>query len=145
MHETLSEQATELAKLAATIRSGLEEAESTIPAINDQLSQLSMLGIASHQVEGPSIYARPAGLTNDNSDDVCVFQAVLLMPGGIGAAAWNAEEYNEHLLCSFGEQVDLRDRFLPYTKLLPVVRAMLVKHAAHMVSSLLRDVRLIDS
>jgi hypothetical protein len=145
MHEILSERAAELARLAATIRSGLVEAEATIPAINDQLSHLAMLGIISHQVEGPSIYARPAGLTNDNSDDVCVFQAVLLMPGGIGAAVWNAEEYSEHLLCSFGEQTDLRGRFLPYGKLLPVVRAMLVKHVDHMVGSLLRDVRLIDS
>lgn len=145
MHEILSERAAELARLAATIRSGLEEAEATIPVINDQLSQLAMLGITSHQVEGPSVYARPAGLTNDNSDDVCVFQAVLLMPGGIGAAAWNAEEYNEHLFYSVGEQTDLRGRFLPYGKLLPVVRAMLVKHVNHMVGSLLRDVRLIDS
>jgi hypothetical protein len=35
MHEMLSERAAELARLAATIRSGLEEAESTTPAIND--------------------------------------------------------------------------------------------------------------
>jgi hypothetical protein len=145
MHEMLSGRAAELARLAATIRSGLEEAEATIPAINDQLSQLAMLGIASHQVEGPSVYARPAGLSNDHDDEVCVFQAVLLMPGGVGAAVWKAEEYNEHLLCSFGEQTDLRGRFLPYGKLLPVVRAMLVKHVDHMVGSLLRDVRLIDS
>ena len=145
MKEVFFERAAALARLAATIRSGLEQAEATIPAINDQLSQLAMLGIISHQVEGPSIYARPAGLTNDNSDEVCVFQAVLLMHGGIGAAAWNAEEYNEHLLCAFGEQTDLRGRFLPYGKLLPVVRAMLVKHVDHMVGSLLRDVRLNDS
>jgi hypothetical protein len=145
MHEILSERAAELTRLAATIRSGLEEAESTIPAINDQLNQLAMLGITSHQVEGPSIYARPAGLSNDRDDEVCVFQAVLLMPGGIGAAVWKSEEFNEHALCGFGEQTDLRDKFLPYAKLLPVVRAMLVKHADHMVSNLLRDVRRIDS
>jgi hypothetical protein len=145
MHETLSERAAELARLAATIRSGLEEAEATIPAINEQLNQLALLGIASHQVEGPSIYARPSGLSNDHDDDVCVFQALLLMPGGVGAAVWKAEEYNEHLLCSFGEQSDLRDRFLPYVKLLPVVRAMLVKHVDHMLGRLLRDVRVIDS
>jgi len=145
MKEVFCERAAALARLAATIRSRLEQAEATIPAINDQLSQSAMLGIISHQVEGPSIYARPAGLPNDNSDEVCVFQAVLLMPGGIGAAAWNAEEYNEHLLCAFGEQTDPRGRFLPYGKLLPAVRAMLVKHVDHMVGRLLRDVRLIDS
>lgn len=77
-------------------------------------------------------------------DDACVFRAVLLMPGGIGAAL-NAKECNEHLPCSFGEQVDLRGQFLAYGKLLAVVRAMLVKNVNHMVSSLFRNVRLIDS
>jgi hypothetical protein len=144
MHEILTERVAELAQLAAMIRSGLDEAEATIPRLNDHLSELATLGIASHQVEGPSIYARPAGLSNATNDEVCVFQAVLLMPGGIGAAVWNAEDYNEHLLDSVGEQSDLRDRFLPYEKLPPVVRATLVRHANHLVGSLLRDVRLMD-
>ena len=66
------------------------------------------------------------------------------MPDGIWSALWNAEEYNECLLDTVGRQSDLRDRFLPYEKLTPVVRAMLVRHANHMVGSLLRDVRLMD-
>lgn len=144
MHEVLSERSAELARLAATIRSGLEQAEAMIPSLNDQLAELALLGITNHQVEGPSVYARPAGLSNATDDAVIVFQAALLMPGGIGAAAWSADEYNEYLHCSYGEQVDLRDRFLPYAKLPPVVRAMLVKHAGQMVGNLLRDVRILN-
>jgi hypothetical protein len=144
MHEFLSERAAELVRLAATIRSGLEQAEAVIPPLNDQLNELAMLGITSHQVEGPSIYARPAGLSNDTDDAVVVFQAVLLMPGGIGAAVWNGDEFNEHQHRSYGEQTDLRERFLPYEELPPIVRAMLAKHASQMVGNLLRDVQVLN-
>ena len=144
MHEFLSERAAELTRLTATIRSGLEQAEAVIPPLNDQLSELAMLGITSHQVEGPSIYARPAGLSNDTDDAVVVFQAVLLMPGGIGAATWSGDDFNEYRNCSYGEQTDLRERFVPYAKLPPIVRAMLVKHVSQMVGNLLRDVRILN-
>lgn len=144
MHEFLSERAAELTRLAATIRSGLEQAEAMIPHLNDQFNELAVLGVTSHQVEGPSVYARPAGLSNDKDDSVVVFQAVLLLPGGIGAAAWIAHGYNEYHHCSYGEQIDLHDRFVPYGKLPPIVRAMLVKHASQMVRNLLRDVRILN-
>jgi len=108
MHKFLSERAAELARLAATVRSGLEEAEAIIPPLNDQLSELAMLGVAHHRVEGPSVYARPAGLSNDTDDAIVVLQAVLLMPGGIGAATWSGDDFNEYRHCSYGEQTDLR-------------------------------------
>lgn len=144
MNETLSDRAAELAQLAATIRSGLAQAEAMIPTLNDQLTELAMLGVTRHQIEGPSIYARPAGLSNAKDDEVVIFQAVLLMPGGIGAAVWSVDEYNEYHHCSHGEQVDLRDRYLPYAKLPPVVRAVLSKHATRMVDNLISDVRILN-
>lgn len=144
MHKFLSERAAELARLAATVRSGLEEAEAIIPPLNDQLSELAMLGVAHHQVEGPSVYARPAGLSNDTDDAIVVFQAVLLMPGGIGAATWSGDDFNEYRNCSYGEQTDLRERFVPYAKLPPIVRATLAKHASQMVGNLLRDMRILN-
>lgn len=107
MNEVLPERAAELARLAATIRSGLEEAEGLIPPLKDQLNELVLLGVTCNQVEGPSVYARPAGLSNDTDDTAVVFQAVLLMPGGIGAAAWNSDEFNEYPHCSYQEQADL--------------------------------------
>jgi hypothetical protein len=67
MHEILTERVAELAQLAAMIRSGLDEAEATIPRINEHLSELATLGITSHQAEGPSIYAHPAGRSNDTN------------------------------------------------------------------------------
>jgi len=92
----------------------------------------------------PSELARPAGLSNAQDDEVVVFQAVLLMPGGIGASVWRVGEYNEYHRCSHGEQVDLRDRYLPYAKLPPLVRAMLAKHATRLVDNLISDVRILN-
>jgi len=145
MYEIVSDRAAELARLTTTIRSGLEKAEALIPMLNVQLAELATLGVINHQVEGPGFYARPAGVSNDTNDDVCIYQAILLMPGGIGSAVWSAEEYNEYLHREYGEQADLRGRFMPYEKLPPVVRALIVKHADKMVASLLRDVRVMDA
>lgn len=93
---------------------------------------------------GPGVYARPAGVSNDTSDDVCVYQAILLMPGGIGSVVWSAEEYSEYLRRDYGQQTDLRDRFMPYERLPAIVRALIVKHADKMVESLLRDIRVME-
>lgn len=145
MHEMISDRAAELARLTTTIRSGLEEAEALIPMLNAQLAELAALGVIGHQVEGPAVYARPAGASNDTNDDVCLYQAILLIPGGIGIAMWSAEEYSEYVHREYGEQTDLRGRFIPYEKLPPIVRALIVKHADKMVGSLLRDVRVMDA
>jgi len=145
MHEIVSDRAAELARLTTTIRSGLEEAEALIPMLNLQLAELAALGVISHQVEGPCAYTRPAGLSNDTNDDVCIYQAILLMPGGIGSDVWSAEEYSEYVHREFGEQADLRGRFMPYEKLPLVVRSLIVKHADKMVGRLLRDVRVMNA
>jgi len=145
MNDMFLGRAAELARLAATIRSGLEEAEALIPRLNVQLAELAALGAIGHKVEGPAVYARPAGVSNDTNDDICIYQAILLMPGGIGSAVWSADEYNEYLHREYGEQADLRGRFMPYEKLPLVVRALIVKHADKMVESLLRDVRVMDA
>jgi len=41
-----------------------------------------------------------------------------------------------------GEQVDLRDRFLPYATSPPIVRATRVNHVSPLVGNLLREVRI---
>jgi len=145
MNDMFLGRAAELVRLTTTIRSGLEEAEALIPMLNVQLADVAALGVIGHQVEGPAVYARPAGVSNDTNDDVCLYQAMLLMPGGIGSAVWSAEEYSEYVHRGYGEQTDLRGRFMPYEKLPTIVRALIVKHVDKMVESLLRDVRVMDA
>jgi hypothetical protein len=88
MNDSVLDRATDLVRLATTIRSGLESAERTIPAINEHLADLATLGITDFQMEGPTIYCRPAGVSSLHDDEFVIFQAALIMPGGIGAAIW---------------------------------------------------------
>lgn len=53
MEHLLQRQAVELARLAATIRSGINQAESTIPGINQELHTLAELGLTEFQIEDP--------------------------------------------------------------------------------------------
>ena len=63
MHEFLSERPGQLQRLATTIRTGLDQAESAIPSINQQLAELARLGMSDFQIEGPTIYCRPMGFS----------------------------------------------------------------------------------
>jgi len=87
MKDVLNERAAQLTRLAMMIRIGLDSAESAIPGINDQLAELATLGITDFQIEGPAVYCRPAGPSSAFDDSHVVFQAVILMPGGIGPAS----------------------------------------------------------
>lgn len=55
MNDVLNERAAQLARLAMMMRIGLDNAESAIPGINDQLAELATLGITDFQIEGPAV------------------------------------------------------------------------------------------
>jgi hypothetical protein len=143
VHDFLSLRAADLSRLAMTIQTNLDSAEDTIQRINNSLAELATLGVQDFQITGPVVYARPAGASSDEDDTFTLFQAVLLMPGGIGGAVWDSFEYTEYLGRPHGEPADLRPRFVPYADCLPLVRAMLVAHVGEMLDRLMRDVRLL--
>ena len=71
MHKFLSERAAELARLTLSIRSGLEQAEAKVPPLNDQLNELAMLGITSHQVEAAAAGQQGAAALAVDSGACC--------------------------------------------------------------------------
>jgi len=85
MNEILKERAVRLAQLSAAIRTGLAEAETILPGINDQLSKLAAVGMTDFQIEGPVIYCRPAGVSSECTDEFVIYQAAIVTLGGIGA------------------------------------------------------------
>lgn len=127
------------------IRIGLESAESAIPGINDQLAELSTMGITGFQVEGPAVYCRPAGPSSADDDSFVVYQAAIVQPGGVGAVLWDANDYEEHTSPPRGEPVDLAANFIRYEQCPPIVRALLVAHAGRLLERFMGDVRLLGS
>lgn len=75
-----------------------------------ELSRLAAVGMVDFQIEVPSVYCRPAGVSSASSDDFVVYQAAIVMPGGIGAVIWDANEYHEHANRPYGEPVNLAPR-----------------------------------
>ena len=145
MIQQLQRQGVELAALADTIRTGLEQAEATVPAINASLARLASFGIIDHEIDGPTIYCRPRGFSSDYTDEFVLYRAGLVLPAGLGATLWDANEYAEYASRPYGEPVELKDRFVPYSDCPPVVRAMLVNHAGELIQKLVADVRVLGS
>ena len=112
MHDPIHVRAAELSRLASTVRTSLDQAEALIPVVNEQLAELAAMGVSDLQVEGPAIYSRPQGLSIGKTDDHCIYQAVVVMPGGVGAALWNSGEFDEYMNRPYGEPVDLAPRFV---------------------------------
>lgn len=145
MHEILHERTAHLARLAGSLHDGLQAAEASIPAINQHLAELTAIGVTDFQIEGPVIYSRPVGVSSAHVDEFLIFQAAIILPGGVGALTWGSTEYHEHTSRPYGQPVDLAPRFMPYAQCPALVRAMLISHAGRMLESLMQDVRLLGS
>ncbi|MFM7035790.1 MAG: hypothetical protein ACKOYJ_11525 [Planctomycetia bacterium] len=143
MHDVLKQRAADVARLAVRMRSSLDEAASTIPGINEQLATLAEIGIGNLQFEGPFIGCPPTGVAPGAADARVVYQAALVIPGGIGAAAWDLHDYHERTNCDDDEPVNLAPRFVPYEKCPLLVRALLVHHADRMLDSFMRTMQLL--
>ena len=55
MHDSLSDRAADLARLAMTISTTLDCAEDTIQSINHTLAELASLGVRDFQITGPVV------------------------------------------------------------------------------------------
>lgn len=87
----------QLQTLNLQLRSQLEFAEHLIPQLNQQILQLGKIQLLDHAaILGDIIYDRCYSDEVDGPDSL-VLQAALLIPGGIGAIAWDREEYLSHL------------------------------------------------
>lgn len=145
MHEILHERTALLSQLGMTLRTGLQAAEASIPTVNQHLAQLAAVGVTDFQIEWPVIYSRPAGVSSAHVDEFLIFQAAIILPGGVGALTWGSTEYHEHVSHPYSEPADLAPRFTPYAQCPALVRAMLISHTGRMLESLMQEVGLFGS
>ena len=139
MNDTLSGRAEDLARLTDLIRTSLSLADSAIPPINAQLDELAAMGLDNLELEGPLVYSRAAGSSPAFDDTRVVYAAALVMPGGLGCTLWDADEHAERYGESYHEPPHLRERFVPYDKCPPIVRATLPAHAPNLLVQLLQS------
>ena len=139
MHDTLSGRAVELAHLVDLIRASLALADSAIPPIHEQLAELSELGLDNFEFEGPQIFSRTAGSSPAFDDERVIYAAALLMPGGLGCTVWSTDDYASRYGESHREPPNLRERFVAYEKLPPIVRAMIPGVAPTLIVELLQS------
>ena len=137
MQDSLSGRAAELVHLTDLIRTSLSLADAAIPLINEQLNGLAEMGIDNLELEGPRIYSRTAGWSPAFDDEQIIYAAALTMPGGLGCTTWSADEYAMLYGDSHHEPPALRERFVTYEKLPPIVRAMIPGVAPKLIAELL--------
>ena len=143
MHDNLSGRAAEQARLTDLIRTSLSLADAAIPLPNEQLHSLAEMGIDNLELEGPRVYSRTAGWSPAFDDEQSIFAAALTMSGGLGCTVWSAGDYATRYGESNHEPPVLRERFVVYEKLPPIVRAMIPGVAEKLIAELLACYRVL--
>lgn len=82
-------QLEKLQKLNMDLRQRLEQAELTIPQLNEQIEHLVRIGLVHENVYLGDIVMDQTH--SDSSDMSTVKQAALLVPGGFGILHWDRE------------------------------------------------------
>jgi hypothetical protein len=126
----------QLQTLNLQLRAQLEFAEHLIPQLNQQIAQLGVIRLLDRiAILGDIIYDR-CYLEDDAGSDGLVLQAALLAPGGIGAIAWDREEYLAHLRRGPGEQHTVQTQFMSFNELASGQKAVLLRALPRLLNEL---------
>lgn len=126
----------QLQTLNLQLRSQLEFAELLIPQLNQQIAQLGVIRLLDRiAILGDILYDR-CYLDDNSSGDGLVLQAALLVPGGIGAIAWDREEYLAHLRLGPAEPHTLETQFMSFSELASGQKAVLLRALPRLLTEL---------
>lgn len=126
----------QLQTLNLQLRSQLEFAELLIPQLNQQIAQLGVIRLLDRiAILGDILYDR-CYLDDESSGDGLVLQAALLVPGGIGAIAWDREEYLAHLRRGPTELHTVQTQFMAFGELASGQKAVLLLATSRLLNEL---------
>ena len=118
------------------LRSQLEFAELLIPQFNQQIAQLGAIHLLDRiAILGDILYDR-VYLDDNSSGDGLVLQAALMVPGGIGAIAWDREEYLAHLRRRSSETHMVETQFMSFSELASGQKAVLLRALPRLLNEL---------
>lgn len=107
-----------LNRIDLLLRQRLDLAELYVPKFNDLIRRLATLGVWNDVVLlGDIIVQRPYSPGMGPIDSGQLLQAALLVPGGIGAAVWDTEEWLELRQTQFGLEREARLHFRSFDSL----------------------------
>ncbi len=119
------------------IRLQLEQAEAKIPALNEQIDQLSRTGLLQGEAVLGNVMCSRGYYNQPENSSGLVIQAAALVPGGFGVVDWDTDDYravSESAGPSFSQA---RLRFRAFDQLEPALRAMLLPHVEPILNQLL--------
>lgn len=131
----------QLQELNLIVRRLQEEAELRIPPVNEIIAQVAAVGLANQTVIlGDVMTELPYSTADGPYDSGQLLLAVLVVPGGLGVARWDSEEYWQATQAPEPPGADLWLRFRPFSELVAIEKALLLLHAAPLVERLCRVV-----
>ena len=107
-----------------------------MPQLNQQIAQLGAIHLLDRiAILGEILYDR-VYLDDNSSSDGLVLQAALMVPGGIGAIAWDREEFLTHLRRRSPETHTVETQFMSFSELASGQKAVLLRALPRLLNEL---------
>jgi len=132
----MNPQIERLNRLNAVLRHKLERAELSLPMINNVLDQLSRLNLLGGMMILGNIIHHDSHLSG-NGDSGNVYLAALSLPGGIGVAILDVENYEDGVRATGGIDRAARNCFVPVDQCSLGIQSLLVDQVPELLDRLL--------
>lgn len=136
----LNDELLELSLRLLKLRRQMEIAEAQASSANCLVNAVWRMGLLPRTAYlGPVIHTRSYSPQLGGHDSGQVFQASLLVPGGLGASIWDTEEFAELSAIPDGLETAAFMRHIPFEQCEQAIRALLSPHIPVLTSRFLRD------
>ncbi len=135
----LNDELLELSLRLLKLRRQMEVAEAQASGVNCLVNAVCRMGLLPQtSYLGPVIHTRPYSPQLGGHDSGQVFQASLLVPGGLGTSIWDTEEFAELSAIPDGLESAAFMRHVPFEKCEQAIRALLSPHIPLLTDRFLR-------
>lgn len=125
-NSSMNDELLELSLRLLKLRRQMEIAEAQASGVNCLVNAVWRMGLLPRSAYlGPVIHTRPYSPQPGGHDSGQVFQASLLMPGGVGVSIWDTEELAELSAVPDGLEAAAFMRHVPFEECDQSIRALL--------------------
>ena len=136
----MNDELLELSLRLLKLRRQMEIAEAQACGVNCLVNAVWRMGLLPRTAYlGPVIHTRPYSPQLGGHDSGQVFQAALLIPGGVGVSIWDTEEFAELSAVPDGLESAAFMRHVPFEECEQAIRALLRPYIPSLTSRFLRD------